>query len=485
MESHTSALVIGGGPGGSTVAALLAKNGVDVLLLEREQFPRYHIGESLLASCLPTLRLSGAFEKVAAEQFTVKRGALIHWAEDTWVLDWKRLIGEEAWSWQVDRATYDNVLLRNAAAQGAKVVEKATVRRVIFDGDRAVAAEWTCDGDPAVRVVHFDHVFDASGRSGLLAKHLDLREQHKIFQNVAIWSYWEGASLLPDSPEGAINVISTPDGWWWHIPLKNNRFSVGLVTHKSLFSAQRKQYSSLDEYYHSKVQSTPKIALALANAKCVKSARADQDYSYVSKQFCGPGYFLIGDAACFLDPLLSTGVHLAQYSAMLAAATALSIRRAEVSESEGSDFYDYIYRRAYARMLVLVSRLYEMYTGKDDYFWSAQQLVHEKVRDEEAVTSFTQIMTGLSDVSEATNVDRRLLNQQLIAEAERCQNDKVARSGGANLHALDVEPTWGPWRNLIGPDTTAGDIYLVTEPDLGLRRNRAEATTQLSRAAAE
>lgn len=106
-------------------------------------FPRYHIGESLLASCLPTLRLSGAFEAVAAAGFQVKRGSVFLWENDEWFLDWRRLVDPDAWSWQVDRATYDDILLRNAASQGATVVEGATVRTVVFDGDRPVAAGWT------------------------------------------------------------------------------------------------------------------------------------------------------------------------------------------------------------------------------------------------------------------------------------------------------------------------------------------------------
>jgi flavin-dependent dehydrogenase len=128
VTQRVDVLVIGGGPGGSTAAALLAKAGLRVLLLERDRFPRYHIGESLLASCQATLKLSGAYAAVAAHGFQVKRGALFHWADDEWVLDWKQLVDRDAWSWQVDRASYDDILLRNASAQGAEIVEGATMR---------------------------------------------------------------------------------------------------------------------------------------------------------------------------------------------------------------------------------------------------------------------------------------------------------------------------------------------------------------------
>jgi flavin-dependent dehydrogenase len=176
MDQKVSILVVGGGPGGSTAAALLAKAGLQVLLLEREHFPRYHIGESLLASCLPTLRLSGAFDAVAEQGYTVKRGALIHWADDIWVLDWEKLIDPNAWSWQVDRASYDEVLLRNAAKQGAEVIEGATVKHINFTEGRPVSAEWTRRGDSTVNTAHFDYIIDASGRAGVLShQHLGLR----------------------------------------------------------------------------------------------------------------------------------------------------------------------------------------------------------------------------------------------------------------------------------------------------------------------
>jgi hypothetical protein len=214
------------------------------------------------------------------------------------------------------------------------------------------------------------------------------------------------------------------------------------------------------------------MQMATEAAQLVGEVQAEQDYSYVSERFCGPGYFLVGDAACFLDPLLSTGVHLAQYSAMLAAASISSAVKGEVEEPEAYRFYEYIYRRAYTRMLVLVSTLYQQYNGKDDYFWGAQKLVHQKMHHAEPVRSFTDIIIGNADMREATQVDTRILDQQLIGEAEAAQMAKAAGGGANGLHSLDVTATWGPWRNLVGDDTSIGDFYLVTEPALGIRRGQ-------------
>jgi flavin-dependent dehydrogenase len=473
IEQQTDVLVVGGGPGGATAAALLAKAGLSVLLLERETFPRYHIGESLLASCLPTLKLSGAYDKVAAHGFQVKRGAVFHWGPDIWVLDWAKLIDPDAWSWQVDRAAYDHILLCNAKEQGVKVMEGATVKRVLFEGDRATGAEWVRRGDSRVNTARFRYIVDASGRTGVLSQqHFKMRSQHAIFQNIAIWGYWKGARLLPDSPSGGINVVSSPDGWWWHIPLGGERYSVGLVTHKHKYAKERQPGVSLKDYYLGRLSQVPAMQMAIEAAQLVGEVQAEQDYSYVSERFCGPGYFLVGDAACFLDPLLSTGVHLAQYSAMLAAASISSAIKGEVEEPEAYRFYEYIYRRAYTRMLVLVSTLYQQYNGKDDYFWGAQKLVHQKMHHAEPVRSFTDIIIGNADMREATRVDTRILDQQLIGEAEAAQMAKAAEGGTNGLHSLDVTATWGPWRNLVGDDTSIGDFYLVTEPALGIRRGQ-------------
>jgi hypothetical protein len=161
---------------------------------------------------------------------------------------------------------------------------------------------------------------------------------------------------------------------------------------------------------------------------------------------------------------------LAQYSAMIAAASIISIKNGDVSEAEGYSFFEYIYRRAYTRMLVLVSHMYQKYNGKDEYFWSAQKLVHETTHHDQAVQDFTHISAGLTDLNEASRVDLRVLNEHLIREAEDAQSAKAATAKSNDLHSMDVTPTWGPWRSLVGPDTTMGEFSLVIEPSLGLRR---------------
>jgi flavin-dependent dehydrogenase len=480
MDQKVDVLVIGGGPGGSTAAALLAKNGLKVLLLERETFPRYHIGESLLASCQSTLRLSGAFDKVAAHGFTVKRGGVVYWGSDKWVLDWNKMVDPNIWSWQVDRASYDHILLKNAVDQGAEVREGASVKRVLFDGDRAVSAEWTnLKDESTVNKVEFKYVIDASGRSGVLGQQqFKMRKKHDVFQNIALWGYWTDATLLPDTPQGGINVVSAPDGWWWHIPLTGNKYSVGLVTHRTKFAKARQEYPSLEEYYLDRLNSVEAMRTVTKGAKFEGSVRAEQDYSYVADRFCGPGYMMVGDAACFLDPLLSTGVHLAQYSAMLAAASIISVTKKEVTEGEGWAFFEYVYRRAYTRMLVLVSRMYERYQGADDYFWNAQKLVHEKSRRVEPVRDFTAIIAGMTDIDEAVKVDTRVMNEALITEAADMQDAGLEGKAKNDVTALDMNPLFSGWFKLTGSETEVSDLYLQTEPVLGLRKSAVAAAAK-------
>jgi len=467
MQKTVDVLVVGGGPGGSTAAALLAKAGLSVLLLERQKFPRYHIGESLLASCQSTLKLSGAYEAVKSYGFQIKRGALFHWAHDKWVLDWKKLVAPNAWSWQVERSVYDDILLKNAMKQGAEVIQEANVKQIIFEDGRAIAAEWTSKNSNQINSVSFNTVIDASGRRGVLShQYFNMRQQHDIFQNVAIWSYWTGAELLADSPEGAINIVSTPQGWWWTIPLGHNKYSIGLVTHKKHFQEERKKYSCLEDYYQACLNNNEKMKSIINDATRTDVVRAEQDYSYTSEHFCGPGYMIIGDAACFLDPLLSTGVHLAQYSAMLASAALISIAKNEVTETEGKAFFENTYRRAYIRMMVLVSRLYQTYQGKDDYFWKAQRLVHTKA--EQPIQSFTNISTGLTDLQEAQDINSQILIEKLIEEAKAEQDAKADLAKNMTLHSLDLSVTWGPWHKLESTDTHFQGINLVTAPELGL-----------------
>lgn len=466
---NPTVLVAGGGPAGSLTAALLAGSGVDVLLLEKEVFPRYHVGEALASSCRPVLELAGAADKVDRAGFLRKHGGLFRWgAEQDWVADWSAIFGTEVRSWSVERGDFDHVLLDNAADRGARVVQGATVKRVVLDGGRPVAAEWTTADEPGVvRTSRFDHLVDASGRAGLLtAQTFRNRTRHEVFRNVAIWGYWDGDTLLPDTPPGGSDIISAPDGWYWVIPVRAGRRSVGCVMHETAFRERRRSGGSLDDLLGELVAESDTVRTLLDGNRQVAAARVEQDYSYSSQSFCGPGYFVAGDAACFLDPLLSTGVHLASYSALLAAASLVAVIDGTVAESEALAFYESLFRNAYTRLFAMVGRMYQQYQGKAGYFWLAQQLTAAPEVPDRPDAAFVEIVGGISDLYDARHgraVDRG-------ATAPAPADAGTAATAGPDESALDLVD--------IAPKDlydTASRLRLVTSPRLGLCRAQAPA----------
>lgn len=409
MRESTKVLVIGGGPAGATAAGLLAREGIEVALIERDYFPRYHIGESILPSCQPIFKLLGVWDKVADHGFQEKNGAYFFWGPEEWEIAFSDGT-EPAKAYQVIRSEFDKVLLDHAASLGVETVQGTTVRDLEFDGERPVAAHWTDTSDPQrTGRIEFDYLIDASGRAGVMAnRHLKNRKFHNVFRNVAAWSYWKDAERLDRGPAGAIGVFSIPEGWFWAIPLHDGTMSVGFVTSRDRFNALRNELGSVEALYHEAIKESGPTAQMLANATCVGDVRVEQDYSYAADSFAGPGYFICGDAACFLDPLLSTGVHLATYSALLAAASLIAIVRDQIAEDRAQKFYGSVYRDAYQRLLLLVSTFYQSYKGKEHHFYAAQRLSRT---DRDALTpraAFSQIIQGMEDLDRAQEVHRQV-----------------------------------------------------------------------------
>lgn len=329
-----------------------------------------------------------------------------------------------------------------------------------------MAVEWVRNSEPErLLSTEFDFLIDASGRAGLLsAQKFRNRRPHEIFRNVAIWGYWRGGRTLPNTPEGGINVISSPDGWYWVIPLKQDRHSVGFVTHKNNFLKRREGFASNEEMLLSVVTEQETVRDLLKDASYYPPVRVEQDFSYVADHFCGPGYFLAGDSACFLDPLLSTGVHLAMYSAMLASGVILSTRSGEVSEGQGRAFYESLYRHAYARLLVLVSGVYEQYAGTTSYFWLAQRMVKGTDSRVKKNHAFVELTSGLTDLSDAEDEAGWQGAEGLNKEVELAKSradEQVAGSGRPGIAVFRLEPS-----DLY--DEATG-LHLVTTPRLGLR----------------
>lgn len=313
-------VVIGGGPAGATVSTLIAQNGYRVELFERERFPRYHIGESLIPETYWVLKRLGMLEKMKESHFvkkysvqfvnsTGKQSAPFYFHENR--------PHECSQTWQIRRSEFDTMMLRNAAAHGVKVHEGARVLDVLFEGERAVGVQVTTE-DGASREVRADVVVDASGQSSLLINKFKLRVPDPALNKGAIWTYYSGAYRDTGKDEGATIVLSLQNkqGWFWYIPMHDDLVSVGVVADFDYLFKGRDNHEStfLDE-----LQNCPAVIERVAKGEKISTVKGTKDYTYRASRASGEGWVLVGDAFGFLDPLYSSGVLLALKSGELAA----------------------------------------------------------------------------------------------------------------------------------------------------------------------
>lgn len=321
-NGQADVVVIGGGPAGATTSTLIAQQGYQVQLFEREKFPRFHIGESLIPETYWVLKRLNMLEKMRASPFVKKHsvqfvGSSGRLSEPFYFMEHKP--HECSQTWQVLRSEFDKLMLDNAREHGVDVHEGVRVLEVLFEGPRAVGIRIK-DEDGTEREVRAQVVVDASGQSAMISNRFNLRVADPELRKGALWTYYEGAYRDEGRDEGATLVLQTAGkkGWFWYIPLHNNIVSVGVVAaFEYLFEGR----GDRETVYNEEIDRCPAVKQRVSIGKRVAEFYATKDYSYRSSQPAGDGWVLVGDAFGFLDPLYSSGVLLALKSGQLAADT--------------------------------------------------------------------------------------------------------------------------------------------------------------------
>ena len=306
-------IVAGGGPAGSAASAWLARAGRTVKLYERDSFPRFHIGESLLASVNDALTAIGAHDLIREASFPEKWGATFMLADGRAERYADFGIAPDVrtpQTWQVPRATFDTLLLRHAASQGVGVHERHRVLDVVFDAEGVTATVQPADAGTKPLKVRARAIVDASGRGGLLSRKFDLRIDEPRLANVGVFSHYSGVPRQTGRRAGDIRIVSRPDlGWFWLIPISGDLMSVGVVLPRDQFRTRATM--AHEALLEAAIAETPAVAALLAGARREWPVRIEKDFSFSSRAYAGDRWLLAGDAGSFLDPVFSTGVAIA------------------------------------------------------------------------------------------------------------------------------------------------------------------------------
>ena len=317
-ETRCEVVVIGGGPGGSTIAALLAERGHDVVLIEKARHPRFHIGESLLPLNMPLFEQLGVDEEIKRIGMP-KYGAefVSPWHGKPVTFDFANAVDKSfPLAYQVRRSEFDHILFRNAVRRGATAIEACRATGVEFHSAGAVVTTREEDGRERKWQTRF--VVDASGRDTLLANQFGTKRRNKKHNSAAIFGHFSGAIRLPGKAEGNISLFWFDHGWFWFIPLSDGATSVGAVCWPYYMKSRK---TGPEKFFFDTIALCPALAERLRDAKLVSPVTATGNYSYEVERAAGRNYLMLGDAFTFIDPVFSTGVLFAMQSAFAGADT--------------------------------------------------------------------------------------------------------------------------------------------------------------------
>ncbi len=454
-ELSADIVVIGGGPAGSAAATMLARQGWTVTLLERERFPRDHVGESLLPASIPILEELGVLPEVEAQGFLKKWGATMVWGRER--EPWSWFFGETnrryPHSYQVWRPTFDHILLNNAVTNGVDVRQGWLATEVLLDSQvlhfgGSCNPDATASGRPQAekdfstirckddtgqeRRILARFVVDASGQNGIMGRQMNLRRWDESFRNLAVYAYYDGTEHLLPPADTNIFIESYTHGWLWTIPLHTGRASVGAVVDQQVGEEQIRDLG-LEQFLNEQLAQAPYTAEMLSNADRVSGPFVVKDWSYVCDKIAGDRYVLAGDAACFIDPLFSSGVHLALMSGVLAAAYATTAMRDPQIGPAAAQVYQELYMKEYHHFREMVRLFYSSNRTVDSYFWEARRILEGEDEAETGLSpraSFIQAVAGQPPQGYERMVLERGAAPTQFAESVRAVEEERARRQG-------------------------------------------------------
>ena len=333
LKKHYDAIVVGAGPAGSTTGALLAEKGHDVLIVEKEKFPRYHVGESLMPFCYFPLERLGLVDTLM-ESANPRKYCVQFVRQDGFLSQpfyfFQHFDHPSSTTWQVWRSDFDKMILDKARSNGASVMEETKAKGLIKNGERVEGIKVESK-EMGLLELHAPIVIDASGRDCFAAHKENWMVRDPELKKIALWTYYKGAKRDPGLDEGATTVAYLPNkGWFWYIPLSGDMVSVGIVAERDyLFNGSTKDHA---EIFKREVQNNQWIKEHLAEAEQTGEYRITGEYSYRNRYCASEGLVLAGDALGFLDPVFSSGVFLALKSGvMLADEIDLALKAGDLS----------------------------------------------------------------------------------------------------------------------------------------------------------